>query len=178
MQIHKWQLRTLAIFCLISGVSRAAFGFVPWQDSRVDFEIAALFIDLFGLFGLVGFYYCSGPRLKFFGFLGFSIAVAGLALITGPDAEFHSIDIYETGGIVIGVGLAFLSVALIKNNIAMAAAWAWLSMIALHLLAILLNLPQASFVIVGVLYGAGFAFLGAHQLRSIADKYVDLETAL
>ncbi|MEM9705542.1 MAG: hypothetical protein AAF850_05635 [Pseudomonadota bacterium] len=157
---NPWQLRSLSILCIMMGVTRAFFSFIPWESNRLELEFVALLIDLGTLGGLCTFYFPRVEPLGSVGFLGFITAFSGLAIITGVDGQAFGVDVYGLGIVIIGLGLLIFSLALLIAKLARLAAVFWISMVAVQMIAVAVSMGEIGFIATGVLYGLGFAALG------------------
>lgn len=165
-----WQPKAFAILCIVAGLARAFFSFVPWQNDRVDLEIIALLIDLGTLFGLCAFYFPQSQKLGILGFVGFILTASGLAIITGVDGQAFGIDVYSAGTLIIGCGLLVFSAALLLAKLAPRAAALWLAMIATQAVFTSIAMADLGFVLVGILYGLGFVALGWSSLQKVPER--------
>ncbi len=145
---------------IVGAVLRMGMSFVPWRDEDAVLEILAFYIDVSILLGLATFYFAHSSRLGIVGVIGFVIAAAGLALITGPDSIAFGRDSYQSGIAVIAIGLLTLSLVMLKRKIAPIAAGCWLTSLIANILGGLLAQAEIGFAIAGVLYSAGFALIG------------------
>lgn len=161
-----WQLKSLAIMCMLAGAARIVFSLLPWEDNRADLEMIALLINLGTLLGLSAFYIPRADKLKALGFMGFIITFSGLAIITGVDGEAFGFDVYQVGSMIIGVGLLVFSIALLLVNLARISALSWILMIAIQAAFMGISLGNVGFMLAGILYGIGFIALGWSTYRS------------
>lgn len=151
---------------IIGGLLRILSAFIPWRPDDAALEIFYLGTDLTLLFGLMGIYLVRHRDLSIIALAGFGIAVSGFALITGPDGQPFGIDIYSTGVIIIMIGLTLLSVDLLRTRTgAHLAAATWLLSFVIGAAGPPFGYDAESFMIAGILFGAGFVLAGIDLIR-------------
>ena len=147
---------------MIGGGLRIVSSFVPYEAGSATLETLYGVIDLCLLFGLLAVYVASAEVVGMFGLAMFLVALAGVASIVGPDAQAFGIDFYHVGALVFVIGLAGLSVQLVRARRMMASAALWTATLVASLASI--ALPQA-FLAAGICIGAGYVAAGLSLLR-------------
>jgi len=150
---------------VIGGAMRIGGNSITWRANDPVLETYAASIDLLLIFALSALFFQYAARLGVVGLIGYIMSVSGLAIITGPDGVFHGFDIYQTGVVIIGAGLVFLSAALFMSGVARLAAFAWIGAALAQIAGWSLGAPVAGFLAAGVLFGLGFVFAGLTLLR-------------
>lgn len=151
-----------AVAAVIGGGLRIVSSFVPYEAGSATLETLYGVIDLCLLFGLLAVYVASAEVVGMFGLAMFLVALAGVASIVGPDAQAFGIDFYRVGALVFVIGLAGLSVQLVRARRMMASAALWTATLVASLASI--ALPQA-FLAAGICIGAGYVAAGLSLLR-------------
>lgn len=151
-----------AVAAVIGGGLRIVSGFVPYEVGWATLETLYGVIDLCLLFGLLAVYVANAEVVGMFGLAMFLVALAGVASIVGPDAQAFGIDFYRVGALVFVIGLAGLSVQLVRARRMMASAALWTATLVASLASI--ALPQA-FLAAGICIGAGYVAAGLSLLR-------------
>ncbi|HOZ26409.1 MAG TPA: hypothetical protein PLH23_18795 [Hyphomonadaceae bacterium] len=151
-----------AVAAVIGGGLRIVSSFVPYEAGSATLETLYGVIDLCLLFGLLAVYVASAEVVGMFGLAMFLVALAGVASIVGPDAQAFGIDFYRVGALVFVIGLAGLSVQLVRARRMMASAALWTATPVASLASI--ALPQA-FLAAGICIGAGYVAAGLSLLR-------------
>lgn len=160
-------MRLGAAAAILGGSLRVISTFIPYTPHSPALELLYGTVDILMLFGLMTLYGNVSQSLGWTGFAGFILAATSLASIVGPDPSKFGIDFYEAGAAGLLIGLATLSVALLKHQRLQAAAVLWLAALASALLGILSSAFLAvSFA--GLLLGLGFAAAGFQLSNSSA----------
>lgn len=154
-----------AAAAVVGGALRIVSSFVSFEANSASLEALYGVIDLSLLFGLLAIYIVSAEAVGVAGLGFFLTALAGLASIVGPDAQAFGIDFYRVGALVFVIGLAGLSVQLLRARRMTPSALLWIGTLAASLLSA--ALPQA-FLAAGLLIGAGFVLAGVDMLRTRA----------
>jgi hypothetical protein len=157
--------RVLGAVAIAAGVARIASSFLDWSQPNAEIEAFAFAIDVGLLLGLSGFYFANAQRLGAVGFIGYAIAAAGIAFITGPDGAAFGVDIYQMGVGVIAAGLLVLSAAMLMQKIARLAAGCWIASVVAGAGGGAVGYADAGFMIAGILLALGFIAVGLEQLR-------------
>lgn len=156
-----------AAAAIFGGSLRVISTFVPYTPHSPALELLYGTVDILMLFGLMAVYSKVSRRLGWTGFAGFILAATSMASIVGPDPSKFGIDFYEAGAAGLLIGLATLSIALLKHQRLQAAALLWLAALASALIGILISAVLAvSFA--GLLLGLGFAAAGIQLNNSSA----------
>lgn len=155
-------VRLGAAAAILGGVLRVVSSFIPYNADSLALETLYGVIDLSLLFGLLAVYISSAEPIGLAGLGAFVVATAGLSSIVGPDDNAFGIDFYRLGAIVFVVGLAGVSVQLLRNRTLIVSALLWLATLAASLLALVLT---QAFAVAGMCLGAGFAIAGIDILR-------------
>ncbi len=153
-------VRALGVAAILGGGARVIASFIPELQDEIARESFYLAIDLGLLFGLVGFYFVVAPSTGKLGFIGFLIAGAGTALITGPDGTFLQWDVYRTGSAVIAVGLLTLSFALFLNGVHVLPGMFWVLAVTAAVAGPYLGFEPLSVILTGTLFGLGYVVAG------------------
>lgn len=146
---------------VMGGALRIVSSFVPFEANSAALEALYGAIDLSLLFGLLAVYIVSAEAVGIAGLAFFLVAMAGLASIVGPDPQVFGIDFYRVGALVFVIGLAGLSVQLLRARRMTLSALLWMGTLVTSFLSAML--PQA-FLAAGVLIGAGFVLAGVDML--------------
>ena len=147
---------------VVAGALRIASSFIPYEANSAPLETLYAVIDVGLMFGLMAIYISSADAVGLAGLAAFIVALTGLACIVGPDPVAFGIDFYRIGALVFVLGLAGLSVQLLRARKLQTSAGLWLVTLAAGLAAPLL--PQA-FVLSGVALGTGFGLAGLTLMR-------------
>jgi hypothetical protein len=158
----------------MSGLAAAAGGALrilaafPWLSDPAALEWLYTGIDVLLLLGLMGVYLVRASKLGLLGFASFTVAVAALSFIGGPDADPFGFSTYEQGAATLAIAMVGLSLAWLRAReqpIAPALCW-FGSVIAAGVLA-LMPAPASAygFTAAGVLFGLGFLLAGLDLMR-------------
>ncbi len=164
-------IRIFGAMAVLGGGARVVSSFIPWTPNSVWLEAFYLFIDINLLFGLIGFYFTYGVRLGAAGLAAFLIAASGVALIAGPDGESFGVDIYQTGVMVIAIGLSGFSILLLLRRVRpFLPPVCWISSFVIGGLGGPVGFPDQAFVAGGILFGLGFLFAGLSVLAGSESR--------
>ena len=100
---------------ILAGLLRATSSVLP-SAPTVGLEILYLFTDVLILFGLMGLYGYQHQEAGVWGFLGFVVAIVGIASIIGPDGELAGVSVYVVGASTFAVGLSLFAIGVLKAN--------------------------------------------------------------
>jgi hypothetical protein len=164
---HQMITRLGAAAAILGGSLRVFSTFVPYSPDSPRLELLYGTVDILMLFGLMTVYGNVSQRLGWIGFAGFILAASSLASIVGPDPIKFGIDFYEAGAAGLLIGLATLSITLLKHRLLQPAALLWLTALAFALIGILSSLELAV-AFAGLLLGLGFAAAGFQLSNSSA----------
>lgn len=151
-----------AVAAVIGGALRIVSSFVPYEADPVALEALYGVIDLCLLSGLLAVYVANAEAVGIAGLAMFLVALAGVASIVGPDAQAFGVDFYRIGALVFVLGLAGLSVQLLRARRLGVSAALWIATLVASLAST--GLPQA-FMAAGVFIGAGYVAAGVALLR-------------
>ncbi len=152
-----------AVAALVGGTLRIIAAFIPYTTESAGLETLYAVIDLGILFGLMALSIVTADRLGRTGLICATLSLAAIASIVGPDAKMFGIDFYWGGASLFSLGLAGLSVVLIRVKYFIWPARLWIISLGLGLLA--LTGSTAAFMAAGVLLGVGFALAGLSLMR-------------
>lgn len=165
-------MNTQQLFVL-SGAAAIAGGllriFVAFSlvNDPVTLEWLYTGIDVLLLFGVMGIYLARAERLGFLGLASFSVAVAALSFIGGPDADPFGFSTYEQGAAALAIAMVGLSIAWLQRG--ERPIWAplcWFgSVVAVGAFALVPALASYGLTAAGVLFGLGFALAGMDLVR-------------
>lgn len=136
----------------------------PWSNDGQ--ESLYLVIDLLFLYGLLGLFSAHIERWGLLGFMGFIIALSGVASLVGPDGKLYGMDLYVLGGAAFAIGLAVMSMVLLRRGVfLLGAPLAWVGALCLGIMgAIIPQMPVLDHLS-GVSFGFGFILAGFTLLR-------------
>lgn len=152
-----------AAAAMVGGILRIIAAFIPYTAHSAGLEMLYGVIDLGFLFGLMVLYIVTADRLGRTGLICAILSLAAIASIVGPDAKMFGLDFYWVGASLFSLGLAGLSVVLIRAKSFIWPARLWIISLGLGLLA--LTGITAAFTAAGVLLGIGFALAGLSLMR-------------
>ena len=95
-------IRLGGLAAVVAGLLRGGASFFPFGEPTDVQELLYLAIDLSILFGLLGIYAYQNADAGRVGFVGFVLAIAGTAMITGPDGTLGGVQEYVVGVLLIG----------------------------------------------------------------------------
>ncbi len=117
-------------------------------------------IDVLLSLGLIGIYLVRAEKLGWLGLAGFTLAMASLSFIGGPDADVFGFSTYQQGAMALAISLAGFSLAWLRVG---ERPWApplcWFATL------IAAGIPDYGFMAAGALFGAGFLAAGWDLLR-------------
>lgn len=158
-------LRKLSAFAaIVGGGLRVMSSFIPWRAEDAGLEALYGLIDVGLTFALLGVYVQTAQRVRRVGLVAFAVALTGLASIVGPDAVMFGIDFYRVGALVFLLGLAGLSVQLMRAGLMRASAACWMIALALSLSGAATAF-SAAVTIAGASLGAGFVLAGMAMMK-------------
>lgn len=144
---------------ILGGGLRIVAAFVPNMPNSATLETLYGAIDIGLLFGLVAIYLDGASAAGRTGLAGFTIALAGLASILGPDAPAFGIDFYLAGSLILLIGLSVLASAFWRAGHQVRPAQAWLLSAMLAIAGGALEQPLL-IAAGGVAFGLGFVLAG------------------
>lgn len=151
-----------ALAAIVGGALRIVSSFIPYEANSAPLEALYGVIDVCFVFGLIAVYIASAEAVGMIGLAAFLVALTGVASIVGPDTQAFGIDFYRVGALVFVIGLAGLSVQLLRARAMAISALLWIGTLAASLASAVA--PQA-FMAAGLLLGAGFVLAGVEMLR-------------
>ena len=160
-----------AVAAIIGGTLRAAASFAPALiQSDLSRETLYVAVDVCLAAGLLGMCSRRTERLGWWGLVGLTLALAGIATIRA-NRLISLADLYPAGALAVSSGVVIFSVrAWLVNQIR-----GWVP--AVFMLSTLLGLVGGTvqgagvlFVWSGVMFGAAFAGLGAETWMSISNS--------
>lgn len=99
-------IRLGGLAAIFAGILRGVNSFVP--SDAPSAAILYLLTDIFILFGILGIYGTQHQEAELWGFLGFLLAIIGIAIIrTGAIA---GVNLYSIGALIFAAGLSLLAV--------------------------------------------------------------------
>lgn len=101
---------------LLGGLLRFVATFIPWVEASQSLELFYLVTDLCLLFGLIAIFLARAGRLGIAGLIGFAVSLSAQSAIVGPDHTPFDIDVYGTAIMVISMGMALLSIDIIRTR--------------------------------------------------------------
>lgn len=151
-------VRAAGLAALTGGALRIASTFIPYAAESAALEALYALIDACLLLGLIGVYAAHPSALGRVGLAGFVSAALGVASILGPDEQTFGADWYAIGASIFVVGLALLSVQMLRARVMAGAALAWLGAFAS---ALVVPFTPYAFASAGLLLGLGYVLAGA-----------------
>lgn len=125
-------------------------------------------IDILLVFGLIGVYLLRAEKLALLGLASFTVTMAGLSFIGGPDADTFGFSTGEQGMAVIAIGMVGFSIAWLRASekpIAPPLCW-FGSVVAAGALGMLpAPFPDYALKAATILFGAGFMLAGVQLIR-------------
>ena len=159
---------------ILAGALRIASTLIPYEANSAPLETLYAVIDLGLMFGLIALYIATAEAAGRIGLAGFIVALTGIASIVGPDAIAFGVDLYRIGALVFVIGLAILSLQLLRARTLRASATFWIFTLASSLASPFL--PQA-FVAAGLTLGAGYILAGLSLLPEARANTLRQEAA-
>lgn len=155
---QRFLLRASAFAALTGGTLRMISALIPYSPTSAVLELLYGTEDMLMLFGLLGIYIPIAGNLGWSGFIGFLIAMTGIASLVGPDARAFGVNLYVLGALCLLVGLLIFSIALLINGRMRLAAAGWTASFALTLAGAVFSDSDLT-TIAGAVFG--FAFVAA-----------------
>ncbi len=157
-QIYRWML---IVFGLLTGVLEVVNGLNIGAPGSLTTEWVYIATDFSILLILVGLLGELREQFRTIGFLGWLVSFFGFAFIAGPSAEIGGVDAYVIGSSIAGLGLAILSVELIRLKlIPLLVPILILVTIVLSVLDINIEIGALSIAVANFTLGLAFASLG------------------
>ena len=154
-------IRLGGLAAMLAGGLRTAASFSSSAEPGVTLEILYLVIDILLLFGIFGIYAFQHEHIRWFGFVGFLLAVIGTAIIAGPDGTIGVVDMYTAGSLSVGAGIVFLAVgSWAARTLPHWVAILWIVSTVVGILGAVTG-RESLFVVTGVTFGLAFVGAGA-----------------
>lgn len=163
------QARALILAGAAGGALRVASSFVPYAPQSVALEALYAVIDVGMLLGLVGVHMQTAARTGVAGFVFFSLSLAALASIVGPDATMFGVDFYRVGASLFALALAGYAATLMFARVQHVAATLWILCAVSGLVAVTGSSP--AFMAAGITLGLGYVAT-LRPLPAIAQSQV------
>ena len=113
---HHHLIRLGGATALLGGLLRFVSTFIPWIEASQSLELFYLITDLCLLFGLITIFLARAGRLGIAGLIGFVASLSAQSAIVGPDHTPFGIDVYGTAIMIISLGIALLSIDIIRTR--------------------------------------------------------------
>ena len=160
--------RLAGLAAILAGGARILTAF-NWTNDALTREALYDAIDALLLFAVMGIYFSRKDRLGALGFASFTVAIAALSFIGGPDADPFGFSTYQQGAYALAIAMVGMSLAYWRGRqrpLWAPAAW-FLSVIAAGVMRMLpAPLPDYGFAAAGILFGLGFVFAGLDLLST------------
>lgn len=157
---------TFGAACAVAGGGlRVASSFIPWSPASPWLETLYGVIDLCLLFALVAVYLRAADGIGLAGLFFFVVSLGAQASIVGPDPTVFGIDFYQAGAAGLLIGLAGLSVQLLRARALAIPSILWLASVAAGFGSAATGSPTGALA-AGAVLGLGFMWAGALMLRS------------
>jgi catechol 2,3-dioxygenase-like lactoylglutathione lyase family enzyme len=151
------------------GAMKLVAAFIPYVPQSACLESLYAAIDAALLFGLIAVYLAAAARIGWIGLVSFVIALTALASILGPDPVMFDVNFYEAGGVVFSLGLAVLSVQLLRSRMFTIPSVLWIATVLIGTLLTLANSPLA-FIVSGITLSIGFIVAGYKILKDLGRE--------
>ncbi len=152
-------IRWGGLAAIIAGILRGVNSFLPSSMPVVQLELLYLLTDIFLLFGLIGLYGFQHQESKSWGFLGFLLAIIGIAVIR--TRAIAGVSTYAIGASIFVVGLSLLAIgSWLANKLPRWVAVLWVLSTIIGFIGGFVPGFNLLFAISGVLFGVGFAGAG------------------
>lgn len=150
------------------GAIKLVAAFIPYVPQSAFLESLYAAIDAALLFGLIAVYLAAAARIGWIGLVSFAVALTALASILGPDPVMFDVNFYEAGGVVFSLGLAVLSVQLLRSRMFTVTSVLWIATVLIGTLLTLANSPLA-FIVSGITLSIGFVIAGYQILKDLVE---------
>lgn len=151
---------------ILGGLGRMAAA-LPLPLDPVALEWLYTTIDILFVLGLTGIYLIRAEALGFLGLTAFTVAMAALSFIGGPDADPFGFSTYQEGAAALAIALVGLSIAWLRTGqrpLAPPLLW-FASVVAAGVLSMLPATAPYGFTVAGFLFGAAFVAAGLDLAR-------------
>jgi hypothetical protein len=152
-------IRLGGLAAIVAGILRGVNSFLPSINPNVTIAILYLLTDIFLLFGIMGIYGFQHRESRSWGFLGFLLAIVGIAIIrTGSIA---GVNLYPSGASIFTVGMSLFAVgSWIAKELPRWVSVLWILSTIVGFMGYFIPGLNLLFVISGVIFGIGFAGAG------------------
>jgi hypothetical protein len=162
-------IRLGGLAAIVAGILRGINSFIPIDAPSGAIAVLYLLTDIFLLFGVIGIYGFQHQESRLWGFLGFLLAIIGIATIrTGAIA---GVSLYAIGALTFTAGLSSLAVgSWIARRIPQWVSVFWILSTIVGFIGYFVPGFNLLFVISGVIFGIGFAGAGMRIWSSINEQ--------
>jgi hypothetical protein len=160
-------IRLGGLAAIVAGILRGINSFLPSINPSVTIAILYLLTDIFLLFGIIGIYSFEHQKSRSWGFLGFLLAIVGVAIIrTG---SISGVNLYPIGASTFTVGLSLFAVgAWIARSLPRWISVLWILSTIVGFMGYFIPGLHLLFVVSGVVFGIGFAGAGIKIYSAIS----------
>ena len=152
-------IRLGGLAAIVAGILRGINSFLPSSNPNVTIFALYLLTDIFLLFGIIGIYSFQHRESRSWGFLGFILAIVGIAIIrTGSIA---GVNMYPIGASIFTVGMSLFAVgSWIAKELPRWVSVLWILSTIVGFMGYFIPGLNLLFVASGVIFGIGFAGAG------------------
>ncbi len=152
-------IRLGGLAAIVAGILRGINSFLPSSNPNVTLAILYLLTDIFLLFGIVGIYGFQHQKSRLWGFLGFILAIVGIAIIrTGT---ISGVNLYPIGASIFTAGMSLFAVgSWIAKKLPHWISVLWILSTIVGFMGYFIQGLNLLFVASGVIFGIGFAGAG------------------
>jgi hypothetical protein len=160
-------IRCGGLAAMIAGMLRGINSFLP-SSSGLTIEFLYLLTDIFLVFGIMGLYGFQHQESGWWGFLGFLLAIIGIAVIR--TREIEGINMYAIGALIFAAGLVLFAIgSWFANKLPRWVSIFWTLSTIIGFVGYFSPGFSLLFVISGVLFGVGFTGAGLN-VWSVTNK--------
>lgn len=151
-------IRLSGLAAILAGIMRGIASFIP-STSNGALEFLYFVTDVFILFGIVGLYYFQHKESGLWGFVGFLLAIIGIAIIR--IGAISGTSLYAIGASMFAIGLSSFAVGTwIARKLPTWIPIFWITSTIIGFIGYFAPGFDFLFVLSGVLFGVGFAGAG------------------
>lgn len=151
-------VRLSGLAAVLGGVLRGIVSFIL-STPTIELEFLYFATDVFILFGIVGLYCFQRKESELWGFVGFLLAIIGIAIIR--IGAISGINLYAIGASIFAIGLSSFAVGTwIARRLPKWIPIFWITSTIIGFIGYFAPGFNFLFVISGVLFGVGFAGAG------------------
>jgi hypothetical protein len=152
-------IRLGGLAAIIAGILRGVNSFLPSSNPSAVVSILYLLTDIFILFGIIGMYGFLHQEARLWGFLGFLLAIIGIAMIrTGA---ISGVNLYPIGASTFTVGLSLFAIgSWIAQKLPRWVSVFWVLSTIVGFMGYFIPSLSLLFVTSGIIFGIGFAGAG------------------